>query len=35
MVKKGAPPDLDVLSKFLNQILKINRGESTVDEEFF
>lgn len=35
MVKKGAPPDLDVLSKFLNQILKVNRGESTVDEEFF
>jgi hypothetical protein len=35
LIKKGAPPTKDLLLELVLKVLKVNRGESTVEKEFF
>jgi hypothetical protein len=35
LIKKGAPPTKIILLDLISKVLKINRGESTIETEFF
>jgi hypothetical protein len=35
LVKRGVPPSEDVLIDLIKKVLKVNRGESTIEDEFF